>query len=647
MTEDEAVELLLREPKERIAPGNWREASKVVKKLAYLPSAIHQAAVYMNFADLSMSQFVEKYKTHEPEALKNIMEDTPNLRRYQENEDGSPLSAFTTWEMCLSHIGPDQERRKQVEHFLTLSAFLDSSSISEDLFMYVQRDTGCQPDWIRLFNFNSRMREQAGGGQSEICHGDDSTSEVSSSGQRTNDMSWHSTGYENLVKELRELSLLEIGAFDTSIKTFSLHHLVRDWLQLRLSFTEQQKLAREAITLLEAYLKSTMVSEASLRMKQEVLAHMDVCTSNDRMLLKREEGLGSVILESATTSFGLFYYRQGRFQDAASMFTSLLRNAEDCLGRRDSLTLRTRENLANVYRHLGRHKEAAMELEQVLTIREKDLGEEHLDTLNAAHFLANVYHFGQREKAEALYERVFASRYKLLGPEHPDTLSTANNLAIVYRLTKRYRDAIRMYQPVLELRVKQLGDEHPESLISAQGLAIVYRLERSWELAEKWQRWTLERRERQLGCEHPDTLMTIDNFASVFRDIGRYDEAMELYKRALRGRVKLLGFQSPPTLVTFHNLALMFRYQRRYDESKILHKFVLLSRRKQLGPNQPKTLMARDQLAEVCQFQGLFNEAKVVLTQAVVCRSKELGTHHPDTLRTAEFLKRISVKQVQ
>lgn len=252
-----------------------------------------------------------------------------------------------------------------------------------------------------------------------------------------------------------------------------------------------------------------MTSDASLRMKQEVLAHMDVCISNDRMLLKCEVGLGSVVLESATTSFGLFYCQQGRFQDAASMFSGLLKNAEDCLGYRSSLTLRTRENLANVYRHLGQYNEAAMELEQVLTIREKDVGEEHLDTLNAAHFLANVYHFGQREKANALYERVFASRYKLLGPEHPDTLSTANNLAIVYRLTKRYRDAIKMYQPVLELRVKQLGDEHPESLISAQGLAIVYRLERSWELAEKWQRWTLERRERQLGYEHPDTLMRL------------------------------------------------------------------------------------------------------------------------------------------
>lgn len=81
MTEDEAVELLLREPKERIAPESWKEASQVVQKLAYLPSAIHQAAAYMNFTKLPMLQFVEKYETYKPEALKNILEDILNLRR--------------------------------------------------------------------------------------------------------------------------------------------------------------------------------------------------------------------------------------------------------------------------------------------------------------------------------------------------------------------------------------------------------------------------------------------------------------------------------------------------------------------------------------------------------------------------------------
>jgi tetratricopeptide (TPR) repeat protein len=638
MTEDEAIELLLRKSKEDLAPGSWKEASKVVSKLAYLPAAIHQAAAYIGFTNITISQFLENYKEQEFDILENAPEYTSKIWEYQENENRNPLSSFIICEMALRKVGPDEEDRKKVENFLAVCAFLDPSSITEDLFINSQKCTEYRPEWIDL---STSLRSDRGlnGYRYEVSGGANSKGQVPSGGQGLPATSGNSTRYESLVNKLREFDLLENASSDTDCKRFSLHPSIRDWLQLRMRRTEQQDRVREAITLLTIYLEYTEVSAAPLRMKQDILAHMDTCVSNSRLLLKHE-GLGSVLLAFSTTSFGIFYCQQGRYWDAASLFTSLLKDAEECLGYLDELTLNTRENLGNVYYHQGRYKEAEVELAQVLTTREKQLGKEHLDTLRGAHFLANVYHYGHRDKAEALYEWVFTCRCKRLGPEHPDTLSAANSLAIIYRLTKRYSESIKMYQGVLGMRMKQLGDQHPETMTSAQGLAIVLRLQRSWELAEKWQRWTLERRERQLGNDHPDTFMTIDNLASVCRDIGCYDEAINLYKRALRGRIKLLGLQSPSTLVTFNGLAVMFRQQQQYEAAQTLHKFVLLTRKKQLGPNHPKTLLTRDQLAEVYQLRGLFKEQGAVLTQALACRREVLGADNPDTLRTAELLKK-------
>ena len=70
----------------------------------------------------------------------------------------------------------------------------------------------------------------------------------------------------------------------------------------------------------------------------------------------------------------------------------------------------------------GRISEAIPLAQQVLAIREKQLGPDHPDVEKAINDLAQAYHDqGRFMDAEPLFRRALAMQEKALGPEHPST----------------------------------------------------------------------------------------------------------------------------------------------------------------------------------------------------------------------------------
>jgi uncharacterized protein HemY len=68
------------------------------------------------------------------------------------------------------------------------------------------------------------------------------------------------------------------------------------------------------------------------------------------------------------------------------------------LGRKTGDTLGTMYTLGRVYRSRRRYKDAEAMLEQVLRVRTRVFGSEHVATLDAMDELAGVYHSQQRHE---------------------------------------------------------------------------------------------------------------------------------------------------------------------------------------------------------------------------------------------------------
>ena len=215
-------------------------------------------------------------------------------------------------------------------------------------------------------------------------------------------------------------------------------------------------------------------------------------------------------------------------------------------------------NMAVVYYDQGDYEKALEYHGKALSIRERVLGAEHLNTATTYNNLANVYYAqGDYEKALEYHGKALAIRERVLGSEHPDTATTYNNLAIVYDDQGDYEKALEYYGKALAIREGVLGSEHPSTADTYNSLALVYDDQGDYEKALEYHRKALAIRERVLGSEHPSTARTYNNLAIVYEDQGDYEKALEYYQRALKVYLDTFGEEHPGTKKIRDNLTIL------------------------------------------------------------------------------------------
>ena len=252
LSEDEAVELLLQKSGTEDTEANRFEARKIVKRLAYLALAVDQAAAFISLRHLPITQFLERYDQRK-EALMKYVPNSPlwEYRRCLDDaEKETSLSVFTTWEMSFRQIAEIDKGQDAIGHFLTLSSYFNPAKISEFIYSECSAEAflaGSIPDWLKVF-----YREGV----------------------------WDEDCFQEVVSGLANLSLIrhyeiEIGR-EYQSSWFTLHPLIRDWLQLRLSAKEQREYSWEALEVLQATEATTVGSFrfGSYLIRDELYLHL-------------------------------------------------------------------------------------------------------------------------------------------------------------------------------------------------------------------------------------------------------------------------------------------------------------------------------------------------------------------------------------
>ncbi len=111
----------------------------------------------------------------------------------------------------------------------------------------------------------------------------------------------------------------------------------------------------------------------------------------------------------------------------------------------------------------ARFVEAEELCKQSLEIREKTLGQDHLDVADSLNNLGVLYHDqGKYDEAEQLHKRALEIRKKVLKPDHPDVANNLNNLALLYHKQGKYIKAKPFYIQAIKITEKSLGQNHPD-----------------------------------------------------------------------------------------------------------------------------------------------------------------------------------------
>jgi len=389
-------------------------------------------------------------------------------------------------------------------------------------------------------------------------------------------------------RRLVELSLL--GRVEQ--KQYQLHALIREFFAAKLQgYADAKNLRRSfamALTVVAKTIPQTVTLGVQERVK-EALPHLEVVAEQ-----------WSHLLEDSTDAMGSFtvlaWVAQGQslWAEAQKWFKACVQMTEKRCGADHPNTALSLNNLADLYRAMGRYPEAEPLFVRALSIAEKRCGANHPNTALSLNNLAELYRaMGRYPEAEPLFVRSLSICEQQLGANHPNTALSLNNLALLYGVMGRYPEAEPLFVRSLSIWEQQLGADHPNTALSLNNLAELYHSMGRYPEAEPLLVRSLSIWRQQLGADHPQTATSLNNLALLYYAMGRYPEAEPLFVRSLSIGEQQLGADHPNTALSLNNLAELYRAMGRYQEAERFFLGALEILFNRLGENHPNTQTVR------------------------------------------------------
>lgn len=643
MDEREGLELLGSRTKQNLDDPVVRgEAIKILETLGHLPLAVDQAGAYICRQMLPIQQFLQLYRNQKEIVLtqKHIYWDYKK-KVDGEGKDETPLGVLTTWELSIQQVSTS---KTVLEHLLTVAAFLGHVEVSENLFREYARQVRPTPKWLQCF---------------------------------VTEDEWDSQAYRSVVSELLRLSIAQGRTSSADNFCLSLHPMIKDWLQLRITEPERCAYIKETIIIL-AHNIDANVQESSLEVGRGLLGHLDACVGHHRKNHTAAHRLGFGQLRNQAITFSKFYMSHGRYRDAEEGFCAVLENDTREFGEYHAHTLRTTRYVADAFVNGGEYlkahdllKDALQKCRNKPNIKMLHLqsglaavfakldrladAEEYYEAALQGHAVQkeltsphNIYslhehlaevkrYLGKYEEAEVLYMEAhqgYEQECRHGEDATFDMLRTAGGLADLHRMHGHYGEAEISYREAWQGYKKQLGSDHPMTTAMLTNLAISCRNQEKFQEAEIYLKESVEVSQKSLGPDHPDTLRALMNLSICLDKQEKYKAAEINYREVLKGRQRKLGLHHPYTLRTIERLAHMLWMQEQHDKAEDFAHNILVEAGMLLGADQSEPFNSRPHPA----LETLYTEAWKR------CKSK-LSHEHVDSLETCECLRLIYMKQ--
>jgi CHAT domain-containing protein len=253
---------------------------------------------------------------------------------------------------------------------------------------------------------------------------------------------------------------------------------------------------------------------------------------------------------------GLFLFQLGRYAEAEPMLARSLAIYDSLPGDHTGSIVDGLNNMAEISRVQDRYEEAAGYFERGLAIAAARLPAGGPLAGALRNNLAGLYKdMGRYDDAEPLLADILQELERAPSLDR-EALATARlNLAEVYRLQDRAEEAEPLYRRALAEARRALPAESPELVPFVNQAAVGFQALGRPELAEPLYRETLARAERALGADHPLVAQSLHDLAVLMAERGSTREAADTLRRALAIRGRTLGEDHPEAAVTRVELA--------------------------------------------------------------------------------------------
>lgn len=345
----------------------------------------------------------------------------------------------------------------------------------------------------------------------------------------------------------------------------------------------------------------------------------------------------------------------GEFQEAKRLFLLALAGKEDLLSPSIDLTNLPRHfdedlqalialgNYATLLSTQGQLREAQRLYTVALTIKDRSLGPNHVETLSSVHGLASVSHqLASHDVAKQMYERALDGFEKAYGPEHVDTLSVLSNYGVLCQDMGDVDKARQVYNRVVPLQERILGANNRETLLSINHLASILKHLGEWKQAEELYKECLRRKEDSQGLSI-STLATVNNLGVLYQEQGRYPEAKAMYLKSKDGYAALFDKFNQNYLISLNNLGEILVKEGLVDEAESYFQESLNGFLRLVEKNHYICLAIRSNIADISRRRRQYSTAKNELEGIFNTLKRSVGITHDVTLDVAKKLVALAV----
>ncbi len=280
-----------------------------------------------------------------------------------------------------------------------------------------------------------------------------------------------------------------------------------------------------------------------------------------------------------------------------------------------------RQTLGKAYHGLGDVDLALPHLREAIRIRERELGPESREALEAHSEHAALLETTMKwADAEAELRAALALAKKSLGETDPLTLKLTRQLAASLGDQGQNERAAEILEQLIVLH--HVDDDSPQEdqlarIETMLSLAETYRIMGEQARAEAIYHDVIDAYQIAYRVEHPRTLNAMNNLGLVLWEQDRLEEAEQMFRETLDGRIRALGEMHLTTARTFDNLGMILSEQGEFDEAERLQRRALSILEQILGPGSPDTIICENNLADTVVGLGRIAEAETIMADVV------------------------------
>lgn len=555
--------------------GEKKAVKKLVAQLGNLPLAIAQAGAYIKQNNIAVSEYLELYRHHSQELLKDgtLPEDT-----------SSPPVA-NTWNISLASIAKEAQTDSDLAlapEVLTVCAYLNSEQISRKMLLTWLKETHPKLPSPQL-TLNKILKKlhlysliNFEGVEYVSIHRLVQTvlrnqhKQIKVNGKKSLyfpiiTLEW----YKNLLKNF--YACFRVGMLNVDEEKYQIELLPHlqalvDHYQKLWPNERGPELAEmlQAIGYIYTYYAGN-VKAAEVYLNQALVikkkhygdAHIETAKlltylgfmngelgnleeakkQLENSLALKEQYYGKTHLEIASTlnSLAELYIYMGDPKKALEFANRALAVKKMYYPLNHRGLTENYSILGFVYTELAEYKTAKTYLEQALNIIEKYYGKDNYRVANIAHFLGfDCLYLGEYQRAKALCERAVKIRRDAFGINYFKISNPLLILGVVYQKLGYLKEGKALAEQAMSMRKLSYGENSPRIFAGAIFLSMTYlelnQLNEAKALLEKSSKFF----ESNLGKDHYGVGCCLQTLGEVYLRLGSLVEAKETLERALK-----------------------------------------------------------------------------------------------------------------